>query len=53
VYLQPVVSFIIVSILAHVFMQEAYAQDINAVKIASCFLVAAGVYIISKQQTQS
>ena len=53
VYLQPGVSFIIVSILAHVFMQEAYAQDINAVKIASCFLVAAGVYIISKQQTQS
>ena len=52
VYLQPVVSFIIVSILAYGFMQEAYAQDINAIKIASCFLVAAGVYIISKQQTQ-
>lgn len=48
VYLQPVVSFILVSILAYVFMQEAYAQDINFIKILSCILVASGVYLISK-----
>jgi len=50
VYLQPVVSFIIVSVLAHVFMQDAYAQDINLIKILSCIVVASGVYIISKPQ---
>lgn len=49
VYLQPVVSFIMVSILAYVFMQEMYAQDINIVKILSCVLVASGVYLISKK----
>ncbi|MCB4799809.1 DMT family transporter [Neotamlana laminarinivorans] len=48
VYLQPVVSFIIVSILAYVFMQSEYAKDINPIKIFSCLLVAAGVYIVSK-----
>ncbi|MDO7170953.1 DMT family transporter [Mariniflexile sp. AS56] len=47
IYLQPVVSFLLVSILAFVFMQSEYAQDINLVKILSCLLVAAGVYIIS------
>lgn len=50
VYLQPVVSFLLVSILAYVFMQSAYAKDINLVKIFSCLLVAIGVYIISKPQ---
>lgn len=49
-YLQPVVSFLIVSILAYVFMQEAYAEDINFIKILSCFVVAAGVYLISKPE---
>lgn len=50
VYLQPVVSFLLVSILAYVFIQSAYAKDINLVKIFSCLLVAIGVYIISKPQ---
>ncbi|MEN3323335.1 DMT family transporter [Mariniflexile soesokkakense] len=50
VYLQPVVSFILVSVLAYVFMQSQYGQDINLIKILCCILVAAGVYIISKPQ---
>ncbi|MDP5157917.1 MAG: DMT family transporter [Flaviramulus sp.] len=48
VYLQPVVSFFMVSTLAYVFMQSDYAQDISLIKILSCILVAAGVYIVSK-----
>jgi drug/metabolite transporter (DMT)-like permease len=48
VYLQPAVSFIMVSIYAYGFGNSEYAQDINPVKIASCFLVISGVYLISK-----
>jgi len=48
VYLQPAVSFIMVSIYAYVLMKEEYAQDINLIKILSCLLVISGVYIISK-----
>lgn len=48
VYLQPAVSFIMVSIYAYGFGHSEYAQDINPVKIASCFLVVSGVYLISK-----
>jgi len=47
VYLQPAVSFIMVSIYAFVLGHEEYAQDINLVKIISCLLVASGVYLIS------
>lgn len=50
VYLQPVVSFVLVSILAYLFAQNQYAQDINLIKILSCVLVAIGVYTISKQK---
>ncbi len=49
VYLQPAVSFIMVSIYAYVLMQEKYAQDINLIKILSCVLVVGGVYLISKR----
>lgn len=49
VYLQPVVSFIMVSIYAYILMQEKYAQDINLIKILSCALVVSGVYLISKR----
>jgi drug/metabolite transporter (DMT)-like permease len=49
VYLQPAVSFIMVSIYAYGFGNSEYAQDINPVKIASCFLVISGVYLISKK----
>lgn len=49
VYLQPAVSFIMVSIYAYVLMHEEYAQDINLVKILSCLLVVSGVYLISRK----
>ena len=49
VYLQPAISFIMVSVYAFAFGQTAYAQDINPVKITSCFLVIFGVYLISKK----
>ena len=48
IYLQPVISFAMVSIYAFILMKEEYAQDINIVKILSCVMVVIGVYIISK-----
>ena len=50
VYLQPAVSFVIVSISAYVFLNNDYAQDINLIKIVSCLLIILGVYIISRTQ---
>jgi len=49
IYLQPAISFIMVSIYAYVLEYSEYAQDINSVKITSCFLVIIGVYLISKK----
>lgn len=49
IYLQPVLSFIMVSIYAFVLGHEEYAQDINLIKILSCFMVIIGVYMISKK----
>ncbi|TJY37982.1 DMT family transporter [Pontimicrobium aquaticum] len=49
VYLQPAVSFIMVSIYAYVLMHNEYAQDINLIKILSCLLVVSGVYLISRK----
>jgi len=49
IYLQPVLSFIIVSVYAFTMGHKEYAQDINLVKILSCFLVILGVYLISKK----
>jgi drug/metabolite transporter (DMT)-like permease len=48
IYLQPAISFIMVSIYAYILGYSEYAQDINPVKITSCFLVLIGVYLISK-----
>ena len=48
IYLQPVISFIMVSLYAYNLMKDKYAHDINLVKILSCLLVVIGVYIISK-----
>ena len=48
VYLQPVVSFIMVSLYAYMWGNDQYSEDINAVKILSCILVVVGVYLISK-----
>jgi len=52
VYLQPAISFIMVSIYAYGLGHSEYAQDINGVKILSSLLVISGVYIISKSQTK-
>ena len=49
IYLQPVLSFVIVSIYAYTMGHKEYAQDINLVKILSCLLVIVGVYMISKK----
>ena len=48
IYLQPVVSFMVVSFYAYVLMHTEYANDIDAIKIVSCVLVVIGVYLISK-----
>lgn len=48
IYLQPVISFIMVSIYAYILMKDEYAQDINLIKILSCIMVIIGVYIVSK-----
>lgn len=49
IYLQPVISFIMVGLYAYILMENEYAQDISLVKILSCFMVIIGVYIVSKQ----
>lgn len=49
VYLQPAVSFIMVSVYAYILMDDTYAQDINLIKILSCILIVSGVYLISKK----
>ncbi len=47
-YVQPVVSFIMVSFYAYLFARSVYAEDITALKIVSCILVVIGVSLISK-----
>ena len=49
-YVQPVVSFIMVSVYAYLYVQSEYSKDIDALKIVSCILVVIGVYLISKPQ---
>jgi drug/metabolite transporter (DMT)-like permease len=49
IYLQPVVSFIMVTFYAYVLKYDQYSQDISYVKILSCLMVIAGVYLISKK----
>ncbi|UMB59746.1 DMT family transporter [Lutibacter sp. A80] len=53
IYLQPVVSFTMVSVLAYFFDNTIYAQDISMVKILSCILVITGVYLISRKKSLS
>ena len=48
IYLQPAISFIMVSIYAYILMQDQYNKDISLIKILSCLMVLAGVYLISK-----
>lgn len=49
IYLQPVISFIMVALYAYILMKDEYAQDISLVKILSCFMVIIGVYVISRR----
>lgn len=49
IYLQPVISFIMVSVYAFILGNNEYAQDINMVKILSCLMVVIGVYLSSKK----
>jgi drug/metabolite transporter (DMT)-like permease len=48
IYLQPAISFIMVSIYAYILMQDRYNKDISLIKILSCIMVISGVYLISK-----
>ena len=48
IYLQPAISFIMVSIYAYVLMQDQYTNDINLVKIFCCLMVIVGVYLLGK-----
>ncbi|MCF7559864.1 DMT family transporter [Sabulilitoribacter multivorans] len=50
IYLQPLISFIMVTIYAEFLSQKQYVQDINMIKIVSCLLVVIGVYLVSKKQ---
>lgn len=50
IYLQPAVSFVMVTIYAFVLGHNEYAQDISLIKIVSCILVVIGVYLISKKE---
>lgn len=49
VYVQPVVSFIMVIIFAYFLGDKQYAQDIHWIKVFSCILVFFGVYLVSKK----
>lgn len=51
-YVQPAVSFIMVSIYAYGLGHDIYKQDISLLKILSCFLVVIGVFLISKKPKQ-
>ena len=52
IYLQPVISFIMVAIYAFALGHEEYSEDINLIKIVSCLLVIVGVYLISKKPSK-
>lgn len=53
IYLQPAISFMMVSIYTYFLNQKQYAEDINIVKILSCILVIAGVFLISNSSTKN
>ena len=50
IFLQPAISFIMVTVYAFILNQKRYEDDIHPVKIVSCFLVIIGVYLISKKK---
>lgn len=50
IYLQPVISFFMVSLYASTFNDNTYSNEIDLIKIMSCLMVVSGVYLISKKQ---
>lgn len=52
IYFQPAISFIMVSVFAYTLMDDTYSKDISLIKILSCLLVIAGVYLVSKPPKQ-
>ena len=48
IYMQPAISFIMVSIYAYWLGHDQYKGDISLVKVLSCFLVFLGVFLISR-----
>tara|TARA_R110002073_G_scaffold108336_9_gene243660 strand:+ start:91238 stop:92182 length:945 start_codon:yes stop_codon:yes gene_type:complete len=48
IYIQPAVSFIMVSLYAYWLGHEQYKEDINLIKIVSCLLIFVGVFLVSK-----
>ncbi len=53
IYLQPTISFIMVSIYAYWLGYEQYKQDISFIKIVSCLLVFLGVFLVSRQSKKA
>ena len=53
IYLQPAISFIMVSIYAYWLGHEQYKEDIGWIKIVSCLLVFLGVFLVSKQSKRT
>ncbi len=53
IYLQPAITFIMVSIYAYALGHNQYAQDISFVKIFSCILVIIGVSLVSKSPSKN
>lgn len=48
IYMQPAISFIMVSIYAYGLGHDQYKGDIHWIKIVSCLLVFVGVFLISR-----
>lgn len=48
IYMQPAISFIMVSIYAYWLGHDQYKGDIHWIKIVSCLLVFVGVFLISR-----
>ncbi|KAA3632861.1 MAG: EamA/RhaT family transporter [Bacteroidetes bacterium] len=50
IYLQPVISFLVVSIYSFWMKVDRYKDDISMLKVACCLFVIAGVYLISSKR---
>ena len=53
IYVQPAVTFIIVSLYTYFLNDTTYSQDISGIKILSCLLVFSGVYLISRNKKET